>query len=135
MIPYAGPIAAALALAGAAYGGWYLRDLQADSDALEAEREHAKSRAALLERAADAARETERRLADAAKNAAGARADADRVRDLSARVRASAEASERDRERIEQLARLVAESASVVEEGIGVVGRLDARLTGCQSAP
>lgn len=41
MIPYAGPIAAAVALGCAAWGGWQVRDWRADAEALERERSEA----------------------------------------------------------------------------------------------
>lgn len=129
-------LGAALAVAGACFAsGWKVRDYSAVRADLERERAASVAKARQIERASEASQLTERKLAQARATAAAARVDADRVRDLAGRVAASAEASERDSERIRVLAELVASGARVVEEGVGVVGRLDARLAGCQAAP
>lgn len=126
------------ALAGAALGfgaGYQWRDGTAAKADLERERAAAAQMAALQQGMDRAALETEKRLALAARNLATARADADVVRDLASRVRASDQASERDRERIRVLSGLVAESARLLEEGEGIAGRLDARHAGCAMTP
>lgn len=127
--------ALAATFAGGWGGGYRWRDRDAIAADLERERAASVARMHQIERSDEASQLTERRLAEARAIASAARVDAERVRELAGRVAASAEASERDRERIRVLAELVASGARVVEEGVGVVGRLDARLAGCQAAP
>ena len=125
---------AALLAAGAG-GGYWVRDDAAVKADLKRERAEAIALNKAQERNYEAGQETERKLTAARRDAAVARADADGVRDLAGRITASAQASERDRERIRILGQLAAESAGLLEQGEELVGRLDARLTGCQATP
>ena len=135
MFPWLKLGAVALAAAACFGGGYKVRDWQATEDDLKRERAAAVQLAAIQRGMDLASAETEKRLAQAARTLAATRGDSERVQQLAASVRASSEASERDRERIRVLSELVASGARLLEEGEGLAGRLDARLAGCQAAP
>ena len=130
-----GAIGALVGAAAGGYAGWQWRDGSAAREKLQAVEEAERDRIKRQDRAEWAGSETERRLAEGRDAAAAARTDRERVRELSGRIRASEQASERDRERIASLIRLLDEGAGVVEAGVERVGTLDARLAGCQATP
>jgi hypothetical protein len=139
-------VAAALAFSA----GWRIHAWKSDATigALKADFAQAQAkatseadskRAADQRKANDAAAEVERLLAEARKRDALVRGSADRVRQLTEQLSRGAapggETCQRERERIRGLAGLVSEGAGLLGEGVELVGRLDARLSGCQAAP
>lgn len=143
MILYLKLAAAALALAGAAYGGYQWRDGIAAEEDLARERAAAEQIAAIQKGMDLAAQETERRLAVAARNLAAARSDSERLRRLADDARSAADqAGEHLDERGRELARLLGEGAGLVgevrgllAEGEGLSERIAARQAGCALAP